>query len=360
MNIEISGLKKHFFPKRKRENRENGQNGEKGKKTRTKIINYCFYSINEMDVSNTIKRVPYYSNCFSIVEKHDFIKISTVNDHFSEKVELLDENTRYVLFSYRSHYCTFNDYLFQFKDPKRFIYGIVSTFSYILQSLRQLQDTNICFFQFGPENIVFLPECREKPVLCHFQLSLLLSKVNEEYISKILKKTTNYTVKPLEVHLLFYLMENNLNTVSYSFIEEIVEVFVKNLGILTFFPETYRETYRTECILSLKKYINQPRNAIVSHILTHYKTCWDVYGISMVYLHVFMCVSKVFSLSHTFIDRFAMELLKCVHPDPSKRGTLCSLQEAYEGLLKDEKSDWTFVNTLDISKMQELWDILHI
>lgn len=355
MNIEINGLKNHFFSKTKRESES-----EQQVKKKTKIVNYCFYSINEVDVSNTIKKVPYYSNFYSIVEKHDFVNISTVREHFFEKVELFDEKMRYLLLSYRSHYCTFNDFLLQFKEPKRFIYQAISTFSYLLQSLIQLEGQNICFFQFGPENIVFLPECREKPVLCHFQLSLLLSKLDEDYIKKILKKTSNYTTKPLEVHLLFYLMENDLNTVSYSLIEEIVEVFVKNLGILAFFSETYRNTYRTECILSLKKYINQPRIAIVSHILTHYKTCWDVYGISMVYLHVFMCVSKVFSLSHTFIDRFAMELLKCVHPDPSKRGTLCSLQEAYDGLLKDENSEWSFVNTLDRSKMQELWYILHI
>ena len=46
----------------------------------------------------------------------------------------------------------------------------------------------MCFFQFSSENIVFMEDCREKPVLHNFQLSLQVSKLNEEYITNIIKK----------------------------------------------------------------------------------------------------------------------------------------------------------------------------
>jgi hypothetical protein len=67
--------------------------------------------------------------------------------------------------------------------------------------------------------------------------------------------------------VLFYLIRNDLHTISYSLIEEISEMFVKNLSILNFFSEKYKESYKNSCISVLKKYINQPKNEIIEDIL---------------------------------------------------------------------------------------------
>ena len=210
----------------------------------------------------------------------------------------------------------------------------------------------VVFFQLSPQNIVFLENCREKPLLHNFQLSLQVSKLNEEYITNIIKKTKDYSLKPLEVHVLFYLIENNMNTMSYSFIEEIVEVFMKNLSIMTFFSQSYIENYHKSCINSLKKYINKPKREIVLDILTNYDK-WDVYSISVLYLNIFASISKTFSLKDTFINKISLTLSKNIHPDPSKRENLCELMENYEKLLN---CDWSFVNSLDNTKINELWN----
>jgi hypothetical protein len=52
-----------------------------------------------------------------------------------------------------------------------------------------------------------------------------------------------------------------------------------------------------------------------------------------------------------------LELAKNIHPDPCKRGTLDELRESCNKLFSLEK-DWSFVNSLDVTKMQHLWDIL--
>jgi hypothetical protein len=352
MNINISYLKKHFFCEKSYE----CNNIDKKDKIRTKIVNYCFYSINEAKISNKIKKIPYYSNYYSIVTSYDFINISTIKDQIMEKVTLLDENKKYLLFTYLPFSINFGDFLMKFKEPKLLIFNMITTFSYLLQSLIQLQDQNICFFQLSPENIVFTKELRENPLLINFQLSLQVSKLNIEYITNIIKKTKDYGFKPLEVHVLFYIIENNLETISYSFIEEIIETFMQNLSLLSFFSQSYRENYKNACIESLKKYINIPKTEIILDIL-NYNDTWDIYGISVLYLHIFASISKIFSLKQTFISKITLELSKNIHPNPSKRSSLIELLDAHNKLL-NLQTDWSFINHLDSRRMSDLWEIL--
>lgn len=345
MNINTLDLKKHFLP-------EKTICVINNKNIKTKITNYCFYSINEVTINKKIQKIPYNSNYFSTLKDYDFINISTFREKIIEKVELLDESKKYLLFTYNTHSFNFNDFLLNFKEPKVLIYYTISSFSYLLNSLVQLENQNIVFFQLSPENIVFAETCREKPLLQNFKLSLQVSKLNEEYITNIIKKTKDYSLKPLEVHVLFYLIENDMNTISYSFIEEIVEVFMKNFTILSFFSQSYRENYQKSCIYSLKKYINKPKKDIILNILNDYDK-WDVYSISVLYLHIFANISNVFSLNNTLISKITIELSKNINPDPSKRNSLSELIENNEKLLK---CDWSFVNSLDITKMNQLWD----
>jgi hypothetical protein len=334
MNVNINSLKSHFFYLKKTQK-------EEIKKVNTKIINYCFYAINEANISNKIKKIPYYSNYYIILEDYDFINISTFHEKIVEKVKL-DENKKHLLFTYKSYLYTFDDFLLKFKKPKHLIFNIILSFSYLLQSLLQLEDQKIVFFQLSDENIVFEETCRDNPLLKDFQLSLQVSKLNEEYITQIIRKTSDYSLKPLEVHILFYLVKNDLNTISYSFIEEIVEVFMRKLDILSIFSEDYRVNYKKSCIEYLKKYINKPKREIILDILNNYNK-WDVYSISVLYLHVFNNISDIFSLKQTFINEIMRELTKNIDPDPSKRSSLSELLENSKNLLQ---CDWSFINTL--------------
>ena len=350
-NIEIANINKHFFYNKERKNDENS------KKYNTKLINYCFYSINEANISDNIKNIPYYSNNYLIVENYDFVNINQLDDKYIEKINTND-NKRYLIFKYKNEKTIdFNDFLTQFSDPKQFIFNIIESFSYLLDSLIKLNNENICFFNLSPQNIVFNLDCGEKPFITNFQLSLLVSKLNEVYISSIITKLNDYTHKPIEVHLLFYLIRNDISYISYSFIEEICEIFIKNLSILNLFSEKYKESYKTSCIECLKKYINKPKTYIIIDIL-QYNDKWDVYSLSVLYLHIFGNISRIFSLKQTFISKITIELSKNLNPEPSKRSSLEKLAENYNKLLNCEK-DWSFVKKIAPNKMPNLFTILN-
>jgi hypothetical protein len=353
-SIEITNINTHFFfdSEKSKENNENKEN----KKYKTKLVNYCFNTINEVNISDKIKKMAYYSNSYAVVEDYDFINISQLNEQIIEKLNLSNEN-KYLIFKYKNEkLIRFNDFLLNIYNPKLFILHTIESFSYLLRSLIQLNENNICFFNLSPRNIVFNLDCGEKPLIQNFSSSLQISKLNESYISNIINKLDTYTHKPLEVHILFYLIKNDISTISYSLIEEITEIFIKNFSVLTLFSENYKDSYKAECIEYLKKYINKPKSDIISDILEQYDK-WDVYSISLLYLHIFGNISRVFSLKQNFISKIIIELTKNISVGPSKRSSLENLLENYEKFLNNEK-DWSFVNKLSANKMSILIDIL--
>ena len=349
-NIVLSGLKFHFFFKNNNSNLEE----EREDKFKTRITKYEFYSVNEVQISDKIKVLPYYFTKYNVINNYEFINISQLNDKYIEKINLND-NIRYLNLNYKNAVFTdFNTFLFNFKTIKLFVFAIIETFSKLLDSLSELNDNNICFFNLCPQNIVFLGESIgiEKPILQDFQYSLQILKLNESYFSKIINNLDNfYIYKPLEVHVLFYLIKNDINTISYSFIEEICEIYTNNLTILSFFSDKYIESYKQLCIDSLKKYINKNKGEIIEDILQNVDT-WDIFSLSVLYLHIIGNILKTFSLQGTFISKLFFELSKNIHPDPLKRYDLDLMREIYNKLFNEEKC-WKYINGLKNDKFGE-------
>ena len=350
-NIEISNLKKHFLLASYDEKHIAGDNKEMDKpdkKYYQKLVNQQFYSMNELTISNIIKKIPDYSNHFLIVEDYEFVNVGELSGKIVKKIEI-ENNLERKLFLYKykkEENVSFHVFLFQIMQPKHFFSRWLYSFSNILEYLLQLQKQKICYFHLSTENIYFY---REKLRLHNFQYSIYTEKLNEEYITQLIKKVTNYSNKPFEIHILYYFILNNICTISYSFIEEVCEVFMKNNSILQFFSDKFKESYKNMCIEFLKKYINKPRMFIITEILKYHEK-WDVYGASIIYLHILGHFIRSFSLKQGFVNNLFLEICKIIHPDPEKRGSLQNLIKNINFLFINE-TDWGYMNLLDINNM---------
>lgn len=345
-NINITTINKYFSQNKEKKTSNN----------RSTIINYSHFSVNEANIADKIKQIPYYSNFFSILDDYEALNISQLNGNIVEKLKNTD-NIQYYLFKYLDKNCIdFIDFLYDSTCIKKLIYDIINSFQHILNGLYLLNENNVCFFNISPKNIVFLENFREKPVLNNFRFSLNLNILNYNYFSHILNKVDDFTYQPLEIHILFYFIKHNMETISYSFIEEFSENFVENLNILRLFSEKYKKSYKEQCIEFMRKYINLPKKEIIDNILER-NNKWDVYGISMVYLHIFGCISRIFSLKQCFISKITLELSRNLHPNSDKRMSLEETLNIFNKLL-NEQENWSFVNKLDNSKLNELFDEL--
>ena len=344
-NIELSGLKTHFFSKKPNVNSKDFERTPK----KTKLVKYGFYSVNEVQISNKIKDLPDYGKKYNILDDFEFININ----QYIEKIEL-NSNDKYMVFHYKNGlFIDFETYLYQIKTPKILFFWVIESLSYLLNNLYTLNENNVCFFNLCPQNIVFLNHCGEKPIICNFQHSIQLIRFNENYFAKIINDLdVNYIYKPLEVHVLFYLIKNDLNTISYSFIEEICEIYTNNLTVLEFFSPKYIESYKKSCIETLKPFVNKKKGEIIKELMQNVNT-WDIFSLSMLYLHIIGNIIKTFSLENTFINKLFLELLKNIHPNSDNRYCLEDMREIFDKLFNEEKC-WKYINSLNNEKMNEL------
>ena len=359
INIDISTINKYFY-----QNKEKEHTPIKSS-YRTKIVNYSQFSVNEATVCHKISKIPYYSNYFAILNDYESLNISQLNDNIIENIfenngiiiEKLDnlKDKRFFLFKYSDkNSIDFIDFLYNSTCIKKLIFNTINAFQHLLQGLYLLNENNICFFDISPKNIIFLENYREKPVLSNFTFSLQINRLDFIYFSKILEKIDNLTYQPLEVHILFYFVKHNMETISYSFIEEFCENYIENMNILNIFSENYRKSYKAKCIETMRKYVNLHKIEIIRDILER-NNKWDVYGISMIFLQIFASINRVFSLKDTFISKITLELSSNLHPDSHKRMSLEDTLDIFNTLLH-EQHDWLFINNLDNSKLEQLLD----
>jgi hypothetical protein len=345
-NIDVSLINDHLTNKKKIINKTD--------KIQSKIVSYDFFSVNEINISKKIEDLSCSSEYFDIIIDYDFVDISKINENIIENLDL-NENKKYIICHYNNkEYTIFQSFLFNLQNIKQFIFYVLDSYSNLLHSLSELNDANICFFELNTDNIVFLKN--SMPYLKNFQNSLSITDLNEEYIKNIIKNIDDYTYKPLEIHVLFYLIRNNEETLSLSFIETICNNYVKNMDILSLFSQTYKESYEKTCIDTLKKYINKPKSVIISDILS-YHIYWDNYSFSMLYLHIIGNISRFFSLKGTFINKFAVLLTKNIHPNPLKRETLKETIINYNELFNDN-SEWNFMKDISTEELNKFYHFL--
>ena len=340
-------------------NRRKVNNTDDNDEDQTKITVYDFFSINEIKIGEIIEDIPYYRNYYDILTDYDFIDIGKIGEKIIEIVDLDSKNKdkKYVVFNYNDEKrIGFSDFLFKLPNNtnnKQFVFNILNTYSFLLNSLIKLNENGVCFFELSTENIAFSSYSR--PFLKSFKNSLIISDLNASYISNIVKNIETYTHKPLEVHVLFYLIVNNEETMSLSFIEAISNNYVKNMDVLLLFSQNYKDSFEKSCIETLKKYINRPKSVIISDILK-YSRYWDNYSLSILYLHIIGNISKFFSLKGTFMNKFTLLLIQNIHPNPLKRETLKETSENYDKLF--DNSDWGFINDFSSEKMKKLFHLL--
>ena len=347
MDINLELLEKQLNNKSKHTNKDDNP-------YRSVICLYDFFCLNNIKICEKIKENYNLSNRYHIINSCQPISIGEVSDKiYHYNANNTDNNNKYVLLEYNKvEHLYFDDFLFKLPNPKLFIFHVLDSYSFLLHSLLKLQQINVCFFNLSIKNVFFCENY--KPILQNFDTSLLLDKcTNIEYFSKMFDKINDYAYKPIEVHVIFYLIKNNEDSLSFSAIDSICNNFVKNMRILDIFSQQYRETYYKTSMDCLKKYINKPKLEIISQILT-YSNTWDNYELSVLYLHILVNVVRVFSLKDTFINKLTNILSKNIGPDPLKRETIIASIEKLDKLFY-EYPNWEYINLISKEKMKNLY-----
>lgn len=367
INIDIDLMKSSFLFSNKKK--------ERNEKIKSSICLYDFSCINSILICNKIKEIKYYKERFiNVIEKYESIKIGQMNEpqtrlEYMNSFEMKNNEKCLLLQHNSSKYIPFTDFLFQLPNTKLFIFHVLDSYFYLLNSCILLQSRHICFFHLSSENIGFTENY--KPVLCNFQnintnSSLLLEKCNNEndesYITQIIEERTDFAHTPIEVRALYFLIKNEKETLNTREIQEISIHYTRSLPFLEFFSPDEKNKYYEECVCFLKKYVDMPKTGIIRDIL-NYANSWDNFSLSILYLHIVQntiefSLSSSISNKSTFMHDFMFLLIQNVSPNPTKRETLAKTHIRFETLYETH-TDWNFIKTDFVSKnicIQDLYE----
>lgn len=325
-------------------------------KERVTIVRHSFLSSNEANICHKIHKIPYYNCFFSILEDFEVLNVADIQDE-SNEFKQLDLTKDYYLFKYNDKDAIdFTDFLYSnITSIKQLILYSIDTFQHLSRGLSILHKNNIRFFNVNPRNIVFLNDAREKPLWNNFKNSIQIAKLSADYIIQIVKTIKDFTYMPFEIHILYYIIRNpSMLTFDQEFIMNFCNEYMENMHILRLFSPVFKENYRKLCVQMVKTYLNTETKYIIQDIVERNSQC-DVFGMSLIYIHIFGCIINVYSLKDTFMNKILPKLLVNLHPDSTKRYSLDETIALFKKYL-DDCDSWEYVNNLDKYKITELFE----
>ena len=323
---------------------------------------YDFFSLNEIQISQIITKIPNYSHHFNPVLKSSFINIATIDTENFERCENINNENKHVLLTKlnilncKSFFDIFysniksnkinNNTIIQDQDniinqksknlqSKKNILNLINSYTHLLKSLIYLENLNIINLNFHPSIILFN---NNLPIITNFEDCFIQPNLNENNLAQpflkvdfskvdflkvdFLKVDSRNVFLSIETHVICYLLQNNIVSLTRINIEEISKDCENRLYSLNCFTNTYISDYKNGVNLSLEKYINKSQKYIINNILEKCNT-WNMYGISILFLVLIRDVFKEDIIKkNTFISSFFQQLINNIHYDSTKRNDI--------------------------------------
>lgn len=314
------------------------------------------FAENEIKTTNILKIIKNYEFYFNIYQDMQNVKIGQLNQVNFERMDLYQDN--HILFTYNDkHKIDFTTFMMTFKTCKDFLLNFLESYREILNILCIIKSNNLCIFNISPSTILF--DNSFKPQLSNFTKTFSLnpkkySQINfERYFHG-----ENFVYKPIELHLLYYILNNDDLQLDIETIDIISSKFVENVKIFRFFSITFKLDYKERCVSFMKQYINMNKEDIIEDILK-YSNTWDNYSVSIIYLHILSNIISSFSLREGFMVGYLDILVKNIAPNPLNRISVYEMAEEYD-ILFMQYCNWDFVSELNISHLQKLYERMQV
>lgn len=286
--------------------------------------------LNYIKISERIKQISYSRYRYDYIISTSPVNIGQVEDKVLDVVE--NESVRvndYLLCTIGERGKTMlSEFFYNFKTPKIIVYHLIESFSDILDNMILLNKANICWFDFTPDSIGF--GNGSKPVLRYFDNSILLDNNFSINLKEILKNVDidDFTYKPIEVHLLYYLLMNKEPVVT----GEAVQIVKTN------FAAKRRLDVTKLCYID--KYIGYSIDDIIADMKPN---TWDSYIFCSMYIDLLRQIDNKMFPKNEVVTNFIIALTKCNDINPDNRASLSDLKECCYQVKRNCKK-WGFVD----------------
>lgn len=293
------------------------------------IVPVDFFSLNEIEISQRILKLHNYSQHFNPILKNSYVNVGEIDDEgtykWKERFEEISNKQESLMIkrlnmdNNPTFYQIFYDSTRE-TNPRIYVLNLINSYKSLLESLKRLESAKLVILDFHPSTLVYK---EESPVFTDFSNFFHLPTINKERISNLF---SNYNPKnvflPPEAHLICFLIDNKLDSLSFSSIEEIVRETGARVGSLSCFSKAFIEQYKETTHFSLQSFINKPKTLIIQEILLESPT-WNNYGLSILFIVLLRDIFRPLGgfPKNEFISNFSQLLTQGIHPISFKRLT---------------------------------------
>ena len=333
ININIDGLLTHIY-KTNNLIENNVTNNEINNVT--KIKKYDFFAKNEISINNILHLTENKRNRYITINNARKLQI---NDNKKTITKINQENA-YIMIKYSENDGEYIEGITRFLSNKReseYIYGVIESYLYLIKTFHEFKKEGIIYFSFSSEKMKFKTIYNPHCIIYDFETSLLENKLKGDkndiigYFCNFIKKINDFTFKPFEVHVLFYLYRMEEEYLSKYKITNIINTFVENMENIL--KEEDMSMIKENCEQNMNQFINKNRNDVIINLIQHFNT-WDNYSVSILYLHLVENIILGYKKQIRFMSKFQDILYKNISPNPQHRlsieETIQQFQELFQ------------------------------
>ena len=224
---------------------------EKSKRYVTKIEIHDKTSRNELDISKKVRTIKNYNRFFSPVIKHCISRFKQVDKYRDQLKDCepinVDENRYNDFIIIYINYIKGKElekYVLNIESPVIATATILNSYTYLIDSIKQLQDHDIIHYDLHTGNILFDLE-KKRPIIIDFGLSIDTTaifkpegKIDYGQLKRsIMHYSPRHYTYPPELHFITYLLTDIDNTSTTEEIRSILKQQITKESIATFIED---------------------------------------------------------------------------------------------------------------------------
>ena len=267
----------------------------------TKIV---IHSPKQQMIQGLIKKIPKYPFFFYTFHQSSPIQVGQMNEQYIESTKPLKTQKEMVLLKYKNiNIVSFNDW--NNKSNK----VCFQYFHYLVYSLEILLSHEMVHLEITDKTILYHMD--EDIPLIKITNQIIYIKDNiESILQTILRFTTDDYPCPIEIYIIQYLQNNNVDSLSITNIYEIIQNY-KNQYLLDLI----------DLISYFKQYINKPTKQIIQELMMFSNT-WGNYSLAFLFLKLINQKTKQNQTQNSFLNQWVKVLESATHKNPTQRTIL--------------------------------------
>jgi serine/threonine protein kinase len=249
----------------------------------TKIQKKNFNAQNEIQIGNILKQISDYSSFFVPVISNCPLELKELTSNSFSKCKIIKPSSQIPYTLMKLPYVKSEDFFDSIsKQSKSSLF--MNSFSHLCKSLELLKRNEVCHFDLKNENILFDPTLKI-PLIIDFGISIYYPQIIDNLKNYFYTYSPSYYIWPLEVHVINFLINNEVSSLTGDDIQSIIESSVDANKGFENLSETFINDYKAKCFHFFNNFKDVPKEQVIAFFISKESFfTWDIYSLSIMYL----------------------------------------------------------------------------